>query len=118
MHGAREIRYRDDDGQASVELIALIPALVAIGVLAWQLLLAGETWWLASTAARSAARADALGADARSAALSSLPSNLRSGVRVESVDAGGIRLHVGIPAALPGLHLGSVTAAASMEPQQ
>jgi hypothetical protein len=117
MHIAREILRERDDGQASVELVALVPALVAIALLAWQLLLAGETWWLASTAARSAARAEALGADPRSAALSSLPSNLRAGSRLERRDA-GVRLRVPIPAALPGLHLGSVTAAASMEPQQ
>jgi pilus assembly protein CpaE len=106
---------REEDGQATVELVALLPALAAVVVLAWQAVLAGETWWLTSTAARSAARAHALGSDPGAAARASLPSELRDGVRVR---AGGddVTVRVTIPS-LVGGRLGSVSVSARMEPQ-
>jgi hypothetical protein len=109
---------REEDGQATVELIALLPALAATITLAWQALLAGETWWLTSTAARAAARAQALGADPRAAARAALPSELRDDVRVRSAGAGGdaVTVRVAIPS-LAGGRLGSVSVSARMEPQ-
>jgi pilus assembly protein CpaE len=106
---------REEDGQATVELIALLPALAATITLAWQALLAGETWWLTSTAARSAARAHAVGTDPRAAARAALPSELRDDVRVRT---GGddVTVRVAIPS-LVGGRLGSVSASARMEPQ-
>src|SRR5437762_2810535 len=55
-------------GQATVEFAALLP-LIAVGLLAcWQLVLVGQAAWSAHAAARSAARAQAVGADALVAA--------------------------------------------------
>jgi Flp pilus assembly protein TadG len=105
-----------EDGQSTVEFVALLPVLVGVALLAWQVLLVGESWWLASAAARDGARASALGGDARSAALGVLPSRLRSGARVSETSA-GLRIRVRIPAVVAGLDLGSVTAEASMERQ-
>jgi|UPI000691B9F8 Flp pilus assembly pilin Flp len=107
---------RGEDGQAAVELVALLPALVAIAMLCWQALVAGEAWWLAGAAARDAARAEALGADPRAAARAALPGGLRSGLRVTAADP-GVRVRVRIPSVFAGLRIGSVTARASMEPQ-
>jgi pilus assembly protein CpaE len=115
MRLARE-RTSDEDGQATVELVALLPALVAVALLAWQALLCGECWWLTHTAAREAARAEAVGADPALAAASALPVALRRGVAVSRV-AEGVRVRVEIPAVFAGLRLGSITARASMEPQ-
>jgi pilus assembly protein CpaE len=106
---------REEDGQATVELVALLPALAAVVTLAWQALLTGETWWLTSTAARSAARAHALGGDPRAAARAALPSELRGDVRVR-VDDDTVAVRVPVPS-LIGPRLGSVAVSARMEPQ-
>jgi hypothetical protein len=101
-----------EDGQATVELVAILPVLGLVLALAWQSLLAGQTWWLAGAAAREAARASALGADPAAAAHRIAPD---AGV-VPQRD-GSIRLRLAIPSAVPGLDLGRVTTHARMEPQ-
>lgn len=107
---------RQQDGQATVELIALLPVLAAVVALAWQALLAGETWWLASTAAREAARAHALGADPAAAARAALPAELRGRVRVRVGDRDTVAVRVPIPT-LVGTRLGAASVSARMEPQ-
>lgn len=87
-------------GQASVELVAAVPLVIAIGSIAWQLALAGHTAWLTAHAARAGARADVVGADPRAAARSALPAGLRRGLAVERLRAGGIRVRVRVPALL------------------
>lgn len=96
-------------GQASVELIALIPLLVALLFAAWQGLVAGQAWWLAAAAARAAARADLVGADALAAARRELPGGMRRRVRVRVV---GGEVVVRLPIhGIAGLgHLGTATA--------
>jgi pilus assembly protein CpaE len=110
---------RGEDGQATVELVALLPALALVAALAWQALLAGETWWLAGAAAREGARARALGDDPRAAARGVLPSGrLRGGLRVVGDgEDGGVRVRLAVPSIVPGARLGSVTVRARMEPQ-
>jgi hypothetical protein len=111
---------RGEDGQATVELVALLPALALVAALAWQALLAGETWWLAGAAAREGARAHALGGDAGAAARGTLPPGLRGGLRVAtSAESGGsgVRVRLAVPSVIPGARLGSVSVRARMEPQ-
>ncbi|HWH93596.1 MAG TPA: hypothetical protein VNT03_07025 [Baekduia sp.] len=109
---------RGEDGQASVELVALLPVLVGIVLLAWQAVVAGEAWWLASAAAREAARAAALGGDPRAAAAEVLPAPLRRDLRVRpDGDAAGVSVRVAVPPVLAGIRVGSVTVRARMEPQ-
>ena len=55
---------RGESGQASVELVAVLPFVLLVAAIAWQLALAGQAAWLCANAARVAARADAVGADA------------------------------------------------------
>lgn len=43
-------------GQASVELLAVIPLVAAVAMLGWQLVVAGHTFWKAREASRVAAR--------------------------------------------------------------
>jgi hypothetical protein len=113
---------RDDDegdgGQASIELIALLPALALIATLAIQALLAGGTLWLTATAAREAARARALGGDPEAAARTALPSWSREGLQVTTEREDGVRVRVEIPSLVGGLRLGSVSVPARMEPQR
>ena len=60
--------WQRDDGQAAVELIALLPLVALLAAGAWQLAVAGHAAWSADAAARAAARAAATGGDARAAA--------------------------------------------------
>ena len=84
-------------GQASVELLGALPALLLIGALAWQLALAGHAAWLCAGAARSAARAKLVGRDARAAALSALPSSLERGMEVTERPGGAVRVRLRVP---------------------
>lgn len=111
-------RRNSQGGQASVELLGSLPAVLLVVAVAWQLVLAGHTTWLAANAARVAARAAAVGRDPRSAARSALPSHLERGLRVSR---SGDRVSVTV--ALPllagrwrsGAHIG---ASALMERQR
>ena len=47
---------RSEDGQAAVEMAALLPWLAAVLLVAWQLVLAGDARSSAAVAARAAAR--------------------------------------------------------------
>src|SRR2546430_5123837 len=76
------VRVRSESGQASVELVAALPLVLVVGLVLWQLALAGQAAWLCANAARVAARAQAVGRDTRAAARSALPAGARGGVRV------------------------------------
>src|SRR5438477_9436358 len=89
--------FRSEAGQATVELVAAVPFVLLAGAIAWQLALAGQTAWLCANAARVAARAEAVGRDARSAARTALPSGLRDGLRVDRDSEGRVRVRVPVP---------------------
>jgi len=84
-------------GQASVELLGVVPAVLLIALLVWQLALAGWSAWLCAGAARAAARAAAVGRDGRTAARSALPAALRQGLRVDRTGGGAVRVRVRMP---------------------
>jgi hypothetical protein len=77
------VRARDDRGQASVELVALVPLLVAVALALGQLLAAGAARELAGHAAEAAAIAHGRGDDAAAAARASLPGWSRERLEVE-----------------------------------
>src|SRR5689334_19961606 len=91
---------RDERGQATVELVALLPLLAVLGFAVWQGAVAGQAIWLAGSAARAAARAEALGADPAPAARAALPPRLEDGLRVRPADDGGVAVTVRIPAVI------------------
>jgi hypothetical protein len=109
---------REQTGQATVELVALLPLLVVIGLLCWQVVVAGQAVWLTGAAARSAARAVAVGGDARAAARRALPRRLRAAVTVRTGPDGAVRVAVAVPSVVGGLRLGSVRARAQFARQQ
>jgi hypothetical protein len=86
----------DERGQASAELIGVLPCLLLAALVAWQLVLAGHTLWLTSQAARVAARAHAVGRDSEEAARSALPRSLEQGLQVRRRE-GGVRVAVRVP---------------------
>ncbi|MFL5818681.1 MAG: pilus assembly protein [Conexibacter sp.] len=109
---------RTDDGQATVELVALLPLIGLLVALLWQALLAGETVWLSGGAARAAARAVAVGADPADAARGVLPERLERGLRVARGPDGAVTLVLRVPAALGAGTIAPVTARARFEAQR
>jgi hypothetical protein len=95
------IRRGGDGAQASVELVAVLPALVVAVLAAGQLAVGGYALWSAGVAARAGARADYVGGDGERAARASLPAVLRTGATVRSGD--GLAVRVRAPSLLPGL---------------
>jgi hypothetical protein len=69
-------------GQASVELVSLVPLVLAVGLVAGQLLAVGYSSVLAGNAAEAGALALAGGADPRAAVKEALPGSSRARVSV------------------------------------
>jgi len=105
-------------GQATVELVGVLPLVAVLGFALWQSAVAGQALWMAGAAARAAARAAAIGADPAAAARAVLPPRLEHGLRVRRQDDGGVRVTVRIPAVVGGGGaVASTTAGARFVPQ-
>ncbi len=115
--GRRLAARRGDRGQAAVELVALLPLVVLVLAIAGQAVLAGYAVWEARVAARAAARAHAVGADPRAAALAHLPAMMERGIRVAAPGGADVRVTLRIPAVVGALALGRVSASAHFEAQ-
>jgi len=111
------LRVGSPSGQASVEFVAVLPAIIVILAVAWQALLAGQAVWHARVAARAAARAQSVGGDAERAARGHLPRGLERGLRVKTGDEGDVRVSVRVPTVLPAIGLGRVSATSHFRPQ-
>ncbi len=90
-------RLRSDTGQASVEMVAILPLVLLVGAVCWQFAVAGHAAWLSAHAARAGARADAVGDDVGAAARSALPTALQRGLKVQRLRGGGVRVEVQVP---------------------
>lgn len=110
-------RARDATGQASVELIAILPLVALVVAVLWQAVLAGQAVWSSAGAARAAARAHAVGGNALLAARGAVPGALRAGVRVKVV-GDGVRVGVVVPLVLSGLRLATIDSEAALPPQR
>lgn len=109
---------RAEHGQASVELIALLPLVAVLAAVLWQGVVAGQAVWLAGSAARAAARADAVGGDERAAARRVLPARLRPGLVVRQLQpGGGVAVAIGVPAIIGSARLTTITARARLQSQ-
>lgn len=102
-------------GQAAVELVAVLPLLLAVVLAVAQLALAGYGLWSAADAARAGARAAHVGGDAERAVVSALPGWLEDGARIET--SGPVRVSLAAPALVPGLPEIRVRAAAGLDPE-
>ena len=89
--------HHSESGQASIELVAMMPVILLVGAVAWQLALAGQTAWLTAHAARAAARAEAVGQRPAKAARSALPRSLEDDIEVKRLEGGGVRVSVRVP---------------------
>jgi hypothetical protein len=108
---------RDATGQASVELVAVLPIVALVVAVLWQGVLAGQALWSSAGAARAAARAQAVGGDALAAARGAVPDGLRSSVRVSRV-GDGVRVALAVPLVLAGGSLLTIDARAALPPQR
>ena len=90
---------RDQRGQALVEILGAVPAVLVLGLVVMQALAVGYSSVLAGTAAEAGALAVAGGRDARSAVRDALPGWSRSRARVR-VRAGRVRVTLRPPAPL------------------
>ena len=108
-------RVTSSPGQASVEFVAVLPALAVCLILAGQALAAGWALWSAGNAARAGARVERVASDAgaEAAARRALPSPLRDGAAIQADD--GVRVRVRVPALLPGIAMPSVSAASTLD---
>ena len=109
--------WRRENGQASVETVALLPLVVLVGALLWQVVVAGQTLWLSAAAARAAARAAAVSADPVAAARAALPPRLESGLRVRE-EGGGVGVAVRVPSVLSGGSIATVHSRAAFPRQR
>jgi hypothetical protein len=75
----------------------VVPAVLLVAALVWQLALAGQAAWLCANAARAAARAEAVGRDGPAAARSALPRSMERGLRVEDTGGGAVRVRLHVP---------------------
>jgi hypothetical protein len=103
---------RAERGQASVELVAAIPALLLAVLIAAQLVVVGTALWSAAGAARAGARAAHVDADPVAAALRALPGPLRAAAEVDA--EGPVSVTVRSPSVLPGIPPIPVTVAAAL----
>jgi len=101
-----------EEGTAAVELVATIPFLLLVVLVAAQLVLAGGALWSAGIAARAGARAALVDRDPAPAARRALPPLLRRGSRVDGAD--GVTVRVEIPRLLPLLPRLTVGARSSL----
>jgi hypothetical protein len=106
-----ERRTLRERGQASIETVALVPALVLLTLALWQAVMAGWALVSAESAARAAARAALAGSSPRPAALAALPGGMRNGAGVR-ITPGGVTVRVHIPAVLPGFSMDMSASAA------
>jgi hypothetical protein len=90
----------DESGQATVELVAGLPALLLAALLALQLLVAGYALTLADGAAEAGALALAAGRPASAAVRSALPGWATDDVAV-SVRGGEVSVRLRPPSPLP-----------------
>jgi hypothetical protein len=108
---------RGQSGQATVELVALLPLLAVVCFALWQAVVAGHAIWLAAAAARAGARASAVGADPEPAARDALPPRLEDGLRVRAGDDGEVRVTLRIPSVLTSGAVATTSARARFAPQ-
>jgi Flp pilus assembly protein TadG len=111
------MHFRPAHGQASVELVAVLPLVLAVLAALWQLAVFAHTAWSASSAAHAAARAEAIGLSPGRAARAHLPAHLERSLHLRTSADGRVKLTVRVPSSF-GLRLGTTSAVARFTPQR
>jgi pilus assembly protein CpaE len=103
-------RLSGERGQASVEFAGLLPLLLIVVILLWQLGMVGYTYMLAGHSAREGARTLAIDSTDepkdkpyRETAQEDLPKAWRKGARIEKSDAVTVRVRLKVPVLFPSV---------------
>ena len=99
LRGARPPVRPAEHGQATIELIGLLPVVIAIGLGVFQLMATGYSKVLAVSAAEAGALALSVGADARAGVREALPGWSRARARVH-VRSGRVEVRLEPPSPL------------------
>ncbi|MEE1939284.1 TadE/TadG family type IV pilus assembly protein [Streptomyces sp. TRM 70361] len=94
-----------DRGQTTVEFVGMVPLILVVLALMWQLVLVGYTFTLAGNAADEAARAAAVDGDCQGAAREHLPSAWQGTVGCGDGAAGLVTatVELRVPVLFPGM---------------
>ncbi len=106
-------RFAGESGQATVETIGIMPVLLVVVVVLWQIVLVGLTFVFSGHAARAGARAFAVGDPVQPAALKAVPGGWLGGVSVQqqapaagAADPqdveGSVKVSMCVPVLVPG----------------
>lgn len=98
-------------------MVALLPLVALLSMVLWQAAVAGQAVWLAGSAARAAARAQAVGGRPLNAARGVLPGRLEDGLKVKTARDGSVSLSLGVPLVTGRGRLTTVDSRARFEPQ-
>src|SRR5688500_16440890 len=99
-------------GQASVELVSVLPFLFLLALLAAQLAVVGYGLWTSASAARAGARAEHVGGDPKVAARSAVPVPLRDGL---DVSGDPLEVSLRVPSLIPGVERIPVSAVTPLD---
>lgn len=95
-------RFAGESGQATIEFAGLLPVLILVLVVLWQMVLVGMTFVFAGDAARAGARALAVGEPVSKAATADLPGAWQGGAQVKPAPT-SVRVALNMPLLLPGV---------------
>lgn len=98
--GAR--RAAVETGQVAVETVVLVPFVILVLLLAWQVGLTALAFVWNGHAANAAARAQSIGEDPAAAARDAVPSSIQDQVHVSVLGDGSVKVTMDIPALCPG----------------
>jgi hypothetical protein len=104
-----------EEGQASAELVAVLPALLLCALIAVQLAVVGYGLWSSATGARAGARAAYVSGQAGRAARSAVPQALRRDAEVH--EARGVAVSLEPPSVVPGLRAPRAAARTVLDPE-
>lgn len=98
----RRLLPATEAGQVAVETVGIMPLVLLIVVLLWQMALVGTTFVLGEHAAREGARELSVDDDARAAAMADLPVGWRRSAAVSTTDD-RVDVALRVPALFPGV---------------
>jgi pilus assembly protein CpaE len=105
--GGRLRRRGADEGSITVETVGVLPAVLLVVALCWQVALVGMSFVWTGHAASAASHAVSVGADAGPAARERVPGFFRSGMQVSpegpGSGSGDVRVSLAVPVLAPGL---------------
>ena len=98
----RERRAAREAGQVALETVTLVPVVITLCLIVWQVGLTALAFVWNGHAANAAARALSIGEDPAAAARRAMPENMRGTIHVSVVGSSSVRVASDIPVLCPG----------------